>query len=267
MPIPNGYTRIEANKLYENVEYYIDTTISYGALPVSNIRNYPYIGGYREEGSNYIAVYYDGGTREFGGDGGWFNITNGIVTGYPTLNINLDSSPEWLYVKTSNTPDLSKVKKVNITDKDGNEFSFDVGGGGGGSAETLTAETLSEVMALCTEDNLGKYVNARNIQGENDGYNRGRPMTFRICRPLISFTLSCDGYTQKRTCEEGMTWKDFEYSVYAQSRSSYMYVTSDNKVRHYYESTYAVIPKDFHIDGVTGDDVIIADTTYTGTKV
>ena len=145
MSIPNGYTKIEANKLYENVEYYIDTSVAppSNAL-VSNITTFPYIGygGYEVTMGlridYYSAIIYDGGYIALSNNAptseddvqNWLsdNITNGIVTGYPTLNINLTTSPDWLYVKTA--PDYSKVKKVNITDMDGNEFSFDIGGGG-----------------------------------------------------------------------------------------------------------------------------------------
>lgn len=183
------------------------------------------------------------------------------------MTITKDGVTRGIDLTTTTAIDEVVVKGYTYKRADGTDGTGTLEQSSGGGSETLTADSLSEVMALCTEENLGKYVKAVKIQGANDGYNRGRVLTFRICKPIISFTLSCGGYTSTRTCEEGMTWKDFEYSVYSQSRASYIYVTSDNKVVHYWDSTYAYIPKDFQIDGVTGDDVIMANTTYTGTTI
>ena len=181
MAIPNGYTRIEANKLYENVEYYIDTSVAPPTIAVaSNITNYPYLdyGGYEvimgRVTTYLVAVIYDGGylpiTRsESGADDYYYwetqNIIDGKVNGYPTLNINLTTSPEWLYVKTSNTPDFSKVKKINITDITGTTYSFDVSGG--------------------------------------------------VAKKEITFTIGGDTYT----AEEGMTWAEWVESDYNQNNT------------------------------------------------
>ena len=113
MAVPAGYEKIQANTLYENVEYWIDTsvTLDTGVRNIqSNITTYPYLDG-RAVGSGdygYFGVCYDAKPNSI------FTIINldtlswltngindGVVTGYPTLNINLTSSPDWLYVKSS----------------------------------------------------------------------------------------------------------------------------------------------------------------------
>lgn len=143
MAIPNGYTKIEANKLYENVEYYIDTSvdISYNDYFSSYTSEQPYLYGDLDGDIDIILAYNGsyykiGRLREYDGSTIWaydagVTITNGVIninnTPINVLNLNISTSPDWLYVKTA--PDYSKVKKVNIIDMDGNEFNFDIGGG------------------------------------------------------------------------------------------------------------------------------------------
>lgn len=108
MPIPNGYVKIEPNTLYENVEYYIDTTVAPTSI-TSNIGTSPYLDS-AALGANetrYLCVVFGqvavaGQSTTFANidDGTWLSsVVDGVVTGYPTLNINLTSSPDWLYVK------------------------------------------------------------------------------------------------------------------------------------------------------------------------
>lgn len=105
MAIPNGYTRIEANKLYENVEYYIDNTVyplqdeKYSLYSFGS--NYPYL--YKELDESAISIVTSDGDILLGRCGQqWeYNFINGKVDGVPLLNMELSESPNWLYVKVS----------------------------------------------------------------------------------------------------------------------------------------------------------------------
>lgn len=105
MAIPNGYVKITPNTLYENVEYYIDTSVSPSSF-TSNIEDVPYLNyGSTLEGTivsiawdiepfeNFIMLSNSNGTWES-------SIVNGVHPDYPTLNINITTSPDWLYVKS-----------------------------------------------------------------------------------------------------------------------------------------------------------------------
>lgn len=106
MAIPQGYVKITPNTLYENVEYYIDVTqpMTYAE---SNITTEPYISAGHDGMADYVKIYGDTDTSVFYGSVDTVNswntsvIVDGIVTGYPTLNINLTTSPDWLYVKSA----------------------------------------------------------------------------------------------------------------------------------------------------------------------
>lgn len=109
--VPEGYVHIIPNTLYENVEYYIDVTqpMTYAE---SNITTKPYISAGHDGYLDYVKIYGDTDTSAFYGSvdtaDGWNTsvIVDGIVTGYPTLNINLPTSPDWLYVKVESEPQI-----------------------------------------------------------------------------------------------------------------------------------------------------------------
>lgn len=115
--IPNGYVRIEPNTLYENADYYIDTSILPSSTDIeSNITTEPYIyQAFAQEIAHFVILMYNGTKYYIGSDGGWTtssggsdvgcHINNGLIIKndgtktFDTLNINLTSSPDWLYVK------------------------------------------------------------------------------------------------------------------------------------------------------------------------
>ena len=112
MAIPQGYVKIQPNTLYENVEYYIDTSIS-PTIPSFIQLAFPYFGNMGGGGAEAIhggigavtavdrGVYI--GTKVVDSDSYVWNsnVVDGIVTGYPTLNIQCETSPDWLYVKSA----------------------------------------------------------------------------------------------------------------------------------------------------------------------
>lgn len=165
MAIPSGYTKIEANKLYENVEYYIDTSVTPSSF-TSNIEDVPYLNyGDTLDGKivsiawdiepfeNFIALSNSNNTWKS-------SIVNGVHPDYSTLNINLTTSPDWLYVKTA--PDYSKVKTIEVTAEDGTKLSFNVG--------IQEVATEAEMTALLTSGTVGTIV---KYAGETGTYKNG----------------------------------------------------------------------------------------------
>lgn len=101
MAIPEGYVKITPNTLYENVEYYIDTSVTNVDTITSNIDTYPYLTEYIDGPATFIGIIGATGQIAIWNDGDWINLENGVCTYYPILNINLTSSPDWLYVKSA----------------------------------------------------------------------------------------------------------------------------------------------------------------------
>ena len=109
MAIPQGYVKIQPNTLYENVEYYIDTAVAPTMITsnISGSSEYPVLSsGYTlASDTPYLMVNvavseYNNKFIAYVSTSIWEDVfENGVVTGYPTLNINLTTSPDWLYVK------------------------------------------------------------------------------------------------------------------------------------------------------------------------
>lgn len=117
MAIPQGYVKIEPNTLYENVEYWIDASVSISSNAIDNNATAPYIYvAYDSYSKVYAVRIYDGAFYTILGNSssGWGNaVSDGIVSAFPTLNINLTDSPDWLYIKEPEPQPVTK--NVTIT--------------------------------------------------------------------------------------------------------------------------------------------------------
>lgn len=142
MAVPQGYIKIEPNTLYENVEYYIDTSVlPTDAENMTQTQKLPNIStqwndvamvtGINTVGGGWVDI----GSKQFG----WENIVvNGVVSDIPTLNIQLTTSPDWLYVKEGIQPTTHEMTitlsdgveslEMNFTEPESNLITFTVDG-------------------------------------------------------------------------------------------------------------------------------------------